>query len=93
MLDADADLECKASAGGHKEVVHWTTAPPNGAYRVLLDYYSSCGAAAANYTVAISDGKTTLPAITGTLTGAGDVGANGSGVLVKTFTHIGSAFQ
>jgi uncharacterized protein YfaP (DUF2135 family) len=92
-LDTDADQECKASPGGNKETVQWPSNPPNGTYTVRLDYYDSCRVAATNYTVTISDGKTTLPAITGTLTGPGDVGANGSGVLVKTFTHIGSSFQ
>lgn len=91
QLTVDGDNDCKPSASGHKEVVQWPASSPNGTYTVKLDYYNSCGAAAANYTVTIADAKTTLPTITNTFSGIGDVG-NG-GIVVKTFTHVGSTFQ
>jgi uncharacterized protein YfaP (DUF2135 family) len=90
VLDADANQECKTSSAGSKEVVHWNAGGPNGTYIVRLDYYASCNAAATNYTVLISDGKTTLPTVTGQLTGIGDVG-NTSGTLVRTFVRNGNS--
>lgn len=93
QLVADGDNDCKQTASGNKEVVQWPTSSPNGTYTVKLDYYNSCGASAANYTVTISDGKTTLPAVTGTFSGIGDVDNSNGGTVVKTFTHVGSAFQ
>jgi uncharacterized protein YfaP (DUF2135 family) len=95
VLGGDADQDCKASPGGHKEVIQWPATSPNGAYVVRLDFYENCGTPSANYTITISDGKTTLPAVTGSIaaSGAGDVGALGSGVTVKTFSHVGNSFQ
>jgi hypothetical protein len=91
VLDGDAEQDCKPTGAGNKEVVHWSSAP-NGTYVVRLDYYDSCGAPAANYTVTIADNRTTLPPITGTFSGIGDHG-NAPGVTVKTFTHVGSSFS
>jgi uncharacterized protein YfaP (DUF2135 family) len=88
VLDGDANQECKASSVGNKEVVHWTTAP-NGTYTVRLDYYNSCNASVTNYTVAITDGKTTLPPVTGQFNGIGDVG--NSAATVRIFTRSGSS--
>jgi len=91
VMDGDADQECRTTSVGHKEVVRWPSSPTAGTYTVRLDYYDNCNAAAANYTVTISDGRTTLPAITAQFTGAGDHG-NTPGVTVKTFTRTGSSF-
>ncbi|HEX4346242.1 MAG TPA: hypothetical protein VHZ73_01655 [Vicinamibacterales bacterium] len=93
QLVTDGDNDCKQTASGNKEVVQWPTSSPNGTYTVKLDYYNSCGVSAANYTVTISDGKTTLPSITGTFSGNGDVNSSNGGIAVKTFTHVGTAFQ
>ena len=92
-LDIDANEECKPTSAGNKENVRWTGTPPNGTYIVRLDYYQNCGVAQTNYTVAISDSRTTLPAVTGSFTGPGDVGANGSGTLVKQFNHVNGVFS
>ena len=92
-LDVDANEECKPSSGGSRETVRWTGTPPNGTYIVRLDYYLNCGVAQTNYTLAISDSKTTLPTVAGTFTGAGDVGALGSGVTVKQFNHVNGVFS
>ena len=64
-------------------------AAPNGTYTVRLDYYNSCNAAVTNYTVSITDGKTTLAAVTGQFNGIGDVG--NSATTVRIFTRNGSS--
>ena len=92
VLDGDSNQECRSSAAGSKEVVHWNAGGPNGTYIVRLDYYASCNAAATNYAVVISDGKTSLPTVTGQLTGIGDVG-NTSGIQVRTFTRSGTSLS
>lgn len=92
VMDGDADQECRTTTAGHKEIVHWPSAAPNGVYTVRLDYYDNCNASAVTYTLNITDGKTTLPAISATLTGAGDHG-NGPIQTIKTFTRSGNSLS
>jgi hypothetical protein len=84
-LDQDANEECHNTL--NKETIRWATDAPNGVYIVRLDLYMNCNAPQANYSVVITNGATVLPAIVGTLSGIGDVGAAGSGQLVAQFTH------
>ena len=86
MLDADANNDCRTATD--KETVKWAMNAPNGAYTVRLDYYTNCNTVAlTNYSVAITNGGTTLAPITGSFTGIGDLGALGAGRLITTFTH------
>jgi uncharacterized protein YfaP (DUF2135 family) len=85
-LNVDANAGC-VNTGISQEIVQWMNAAPSGTYTVRLDYYQNCGAAQTNYMVTINNGSTTLPVLTGTFTGVGDVGALGSGTTITTFNH------
>jgi len=90
-LNVDANDECRQNLGVNKEIVSWAVGAPNGVYTVRIDLYENCNAAPTNYSVAITNGGRALPALTGILTGIGDVGATGAGQLVTTFTHTSSS--
>jgi hypothetical protein len=88
-LDQDANEECHNTL--NKETVRWASNAPNGIYTVRLDLYTNCNATQAKYSVVVTNGASTLPAVVGTLSGIGDVGAAGSGQLVTQFTHTSSS--
>ena len=89
-LNVDANDECRQNLNINREVVSWPSNAPNGLYTVRLDLYENCNVPQTNYSVVITNGGNVLPAVTGTLTGIGDVGAAGAGQLVTTFMHTSS---
>jgi hypothetical protein len=83
-LDLDSNASCDID-GQNNENVRWTRAPA-GTFRVLVDYWSSCGVAQTNYLVTIRNGGTTQT-YRGSFTGPGDQGGRGSGRPVATFNR------
>jgi uncharacterized protein YfaP (DUF2135 family) len=86
-LDMDAHNPCTGSASGAAENISWANSAPSGTYTVRVDLYESCGSpqVVTNYTVTVMNGASST--YKGTLTGDGDVGADGAGTLVTTFRH------
>jgi hypothetical protein len=83
-LDLDSNADCELD---HKrnENVTWTTAPA-GTYTVRVDLYKACGTASTNYVVTVHAPGQLTRTFPGTLTGDGDLGDQGAGTTVTTFT-------
>ncbi len=86
-LDLDSNAAC-AGDNIRNENITWPTAtPPSGTYIVRVDLWDACGATSTDYVVTVRR-KNQLPlTFDGVLTGLGDEGGAGSGVLVTTFTY------
>ena len=86
-LDLDSNAACTID-GVRNENITWPIGrAPRGQYTVRVDYWSSCGVAQTNYTVRINNGGT-VQIFTGSFTGAGDSGGQGSGRLIATFERL-----
>jgi hypothetical protein len=84
-LDLDSNAGC-AIDGVRNENITWPVGhAPRGQYTVRVDYWSACGVAQTNFTVRINNAGSAPQIVTGTFTGAGDVGGLGSGRTVATF--------
>jgi hypothetical protein len=88
-LDLDSNADCVLD---HKrnENVTWSTAPA-GTYIVRVDYYRSCDVEETNYVVTVRVNGQPTKTYTGTLTGDGDQGEQGSGDQVATFQVVTAA--
>jgi hypothetical protein len=85
-LDLDSNADCELD---HKrnENITWSKAPA-GTYVVRVDYYRSCDVAKTNYVVTVRVNGQPTKTYTGTLTGGGDEGHEGSGDQVTTFKVV-----
>ena len=83
-LDLDSNAGCEID-GIRNENITWPTGlAPRGVYTVRVNYWSSCGVAATDYTVRVNNGGDSRT-FSGTLTGAGNGGGSGAGIEVMTF--------
>jgi hypothetical protein len=90
QLDLDSNAECQ-SDGPRNENITWPSgASPSGTYRVLVDYWDSCGAPSTDYGVTVNVRGQAPQTFTGTFTGEGDQGGAGAGLAITTFT-VGTA--
>jgi len=86
-LDLDSNAGCQID-GVRNENISWPEGrAPRGVYSVRVDYWSSCGVAATNYTVRINNGGS-VQIVTGSFAGPGDQGGAGSGFTVATFERL-----
>ena len=84
-LDLDSNAGCRID-GIRNENVTWPDgAAPSGTYTVRVNYWSSCDVTATEYAVTIIYGGE-QQVFTGTLTGRGNQGGRGSGIVISTFT-------
>ncbi len=83
-LDLDSNAGCSID-NKNNENIAWSSAP-TGTYIVRVDYWSSCQVAATNYTVTVNVRGRAAQTFTGSFTGPGDQGGQGSGVTITTFT-------
>jgi uncharacterized protein YfaP (DUF2135 family) len=83
-LDLDSNAGCDID-GVRNENITWPVGQaPRGVYTVRVEYWSSCGVGQTHYTVRINNGGS-VEIFTGTFTGDGDSGGEGSGRLITTF--------
>jgi hypothetical protein len=87
-LDLDSNAAC-GTDGPRAENIYWGDGiiVPRGEYILRVDYWSSCGATATNYTVTINLRGMPPRILTGTLTGGGSGGAAGAGKTIAVFTY------
>lgn len=91
QLDLDSNAACFTD-GPRNENITWPVGhAPAGTYRVLVDYWSNCGAASTAYTVTVNVKDHSPLTFSGTFTGVGDMGAEGAGVPITTFDSRASA--
>jgi hypothetical protein len=85
-LDLDSNADCELD---HKrnENITWNKAPA-GTYVVRVDYYRSCDIAKTNWVVTVRVNGQPTKTYTGTFTGEGDQGDEGSGDEVATFQVV-----
>jgi hypothetical protein len=88
VLDLDSNAECEIDHKNNENIT-WSNAP-EGTYTVRLDYWDSCGTAKTNYVVTVHEPGKPVKVFNGFLTGSGDQGATGSGMLVTRFS-VGGA--
>ena len=92
-LDLDSNAAC-SSDGPRNENITWPTGhAPSGTYRVAVDYWSNCTAAATAYTVTVNQKGRAPMTFTGNFTGTGDLGGFGAGVPITTFGDGGARVQ
>jgi hypothetical protein len=89
-LDLDSNAGCGSDSVRNENITWPVGRAPAGTYRVLVDYWSSCGVAATDYTVTVNVKGQAPQTFNGAFTGEGDRGGSGDGVLITTFTS-GSA--
>lgn len=86
-LDLESNLSCVID-GINSENVFWPGgSAPSGTYTIRVDYWSSCGESNTRYVVTLRKGAAAPQLFTGALTGAGDGGSEGAGVLVTQFDY------
>jgi hypothetical protein len=85
QLDVDSNAGCTID-GRQVENVRWPGRAPGGSYTVRVDYWDACDVAQTNYHVTVRNG-TAITTFTGSFTGEGDHGGEGSGVTITTFVH------
>ena len=86
-LDLDSNAGCTIDRIRNENITWPIGRAPRGQYTVRVDYWSSCGVTQTDYTVRINNGGT-VQIFTGTFTGAGDQGGQGSGRLITTFERL-----
>ena len=83
-LDLDSNADCEID-GVRNENITWPVGQaPQGTYTVRVNYWSSCGVPQTNYTVRVNNGGA-VQIFTGTLTGGGNRGGLGDGIVITTF--------
>ena len=87
VLDLDSNAGCSIDGVRNENITYPTSAPPTGTYTVRVDYWAACTQVQTNYVVTVRRQGQSPLVFTGTLTGPGDNGGAGSGVLVTTFTY------
>jgi hypothetical protein len=88
QLDLDSNAGCSTD-GPRAENIFWGDGivVPHGEYILRVDYWSSCGAEATNYTVTINLRGLPPKIFTGTLTGTGSHAGAGAGKTIAVFTY------
>jgi hypothetical protein len=87
-LDLDSNAAC-SSDGPRNENITWPAGhAPSGTYRVAVDYWSNCTAAATAYAVTVNVKDRAPMTFTGNFTGTGDLGGPGAGVPITTFGDV-----
>ena len=86
VLDLDGNAACGAT-DERSENITWNSTPPSGTYIVRLDYWDNCGAASTDYVVTVRRRGQSPQVFTGTFTGEGDAGGEGSGIQITTFSR------
>ena len=87
QLDLDSNAGCNIDRIRNENITWPTGRAPRGQYTVRVDYWSSCGVAQTNFTVRINSGGA-VQLFTGSFTGGGDQGGQGSGRLITTFERL-----
>jgi len=87
QLDLDSNAGCSIDGVKNENVTFPTGQAPRGEYIVRVDYWSSCGVPQTKYVVTVRVAGRAPQTFTGTLTGDGDEGAEGSGTEVARFTY------
>lgn len=85
-LDLDSNAGCTIDNVNNENVTWPSGSSPSGTYRVLVDYWSSCGATSTNYVVTVNVAGHAPQVFQGNFTGGGDHGGAGNGVLIATFS-------
>jgi hypothetical protein len=86
-LDLDSNAACQIDGTKNENVTFPTGQAPRGTYIVRVDYWSNCDVAQTKYVVTVRVAGRAAQTFTGTLTGEGDQGGEGSGTQVTTFTY------
>jgi hypothetical protein len=86
-LDLDSNAGCTIDNKNNENITWPTGRSPSGTYKVLVDYWSSCGVPATNYVVTVTVAGRTPQVFTGRLTGGGTRGGAGAGTLITSFTR------
>jgi hypothetical protein len=84
-LDLDSNAGCGSDNVRNENITWPVGGAPAGSYRVLVDYWSSCGVASTPFVVTVRVRDREPLTFTGTLTGTGDSGGAGAGQLIATF--------
>ena len=84
-LDLDSNAGCGSDNVRNENITWPVGGAPAGSYRVLVDYWSSCGASSTPFVVTVRVRDSEPLTFTGTLTGTGDSGGAGAGQLITTF--------
>lgn len=85
-LDLDSNAACNTDQPRNENVVWPVGEAPDGEYTVRLDYWDACGAAQTDFVITVWVKGHDAQVFSGTFTGAGDHGGEGSGILITTFT-------
>ena len=83
-LDLDSNAGCSLDDVRNENIVWPVGQAPQGTYTVRVDYWSSCGVEATDYTVLVNNGGN-VEVFSGQFTGTGDRGGSGSGIDITTF--------
>jgi len=87
QLDLDSNAGCQIDGVKNENVTFPTGQAPRGEYIVRVDYWSNCDVPQTKYVVTVRVAGRAPQTFTGTLTGEGDQGAEGSGTEVARFTY------
>ncbi len=83
-LDLDSNAGCRID-GVRNENITWPAGrAPRGTYTVRVNYWSSCGVQATNYTIRVNNGGESR-VFSGTFTGSGGRGGRGAGREIVSF--------
>jgi hypothetical protein len=86
-LDLDSNAACTSDQPRNENTVWPRNGAPAGAFTVRLDYWDDCDAVQTDYVVTIWVRGQEAQVFSGTFTGAGDQGGEGSGIDIATFTR------
>jgi hypothetical protein len=86
-LDFDSNAGCSIDNKDNENITWPTGHAPHGTYTVRVDYFLSCGVTQSNYVVTIQVKGQQPRTYTGSFTGEGDEGGEGSGTTIATFTY------
>lgn len=86
-LDLDSNAECRIDRVNNENITFPAGQAPRGTYIVRVDYWSSCEVPQTKYVLTIRVAGLAPQTFSGTLTGAGDEGGEGSGETIATFTY------
>ena len=87
QLDLDSDAACNLDHKKNENVTWPLGHAPHGTYTVRLDHWRNCFGGPVNWIVTVRVQGQNPQTFTGTFTGAGDAGGEGSGTTVTTFTY------